>query len=169
MEHYKADNDRLIKLLRDNGRTRDLGEFLQDNKGGVRYLAGKKTHGKKELQNEENENWIPHEAYEIAHKYRTERPEGMSKVEIDKMMRELNVIWRDRERRMVARIKNKCNAEIRDLRRQIAQRAPVSETNQAQTIQRLKDQLKEAKRDLRNNVAKKKLDSNRPEEVDHVE
>ena len=86
VEHYKADNDRLIKLLRDNGRTRDLGEFLQDNKGGVRYLAGKKTHGKKELQNEENENWIPHEAYEIAHKYRTERPEGMSKVEIDKMM-----------------------------------------------------------------------------------
>ena len=61
---------------------------------------------------------------------------------------------------MVARIKNKCNAEIRDLRRQIAQRAPVSETNQAQTIQRLKDQLKEAKRDLRNNVAKKKMDSN---------
>lgn len=49
VEHYKADNDRLIKLLRDNGRTRDLGEFLQDNKGGVRYLAGKKTHGKKEL------------------------------------------------------------------------------------------------------------------------
>ncbi len=45
----------------------------------------------------------------------------------------------------------------------------MSETNQAQTIQRLKDQLKEAKRDLRNNVAKKKLDSNRPEEVDHVE
>ena len=42
-------------------------------------------------------------------------------------------------------------------------------TNQAQTIQRLKDQLKEAKWDLRNNVAKKKQDVNRPEEAGHIE
>ena len=117
VEHYKADNDRLIKLLWDNGNTWDLGEFMMDNKGGVRYLAGPKTYGKSEIQNEEQENWIPHEAAEIAHRYRTERPEGMSKVEVDKMMRELNVVWWDRERRMVARVKNKCNTEIRDLRR----------------------------------------------------
>ena len=48
LEHYKTDNARLIKLLRDNGPTQELGEFLTDNKGGVRYLAGPKTYGKAE-------------------------------------------------------------------------------------------------------------------------
>lgn len=49
------------------------------------------------------------------------------------------------------------------------QRAPVSETSQTKTIQRLKDQLKEAKKDLRNNVAHKRDDKDKPQTANHVE
>lgn len=62
-----------------------------------------------------------------------------------------------------------CHTEIKDLRRQITQRAPVSENEATWKIQRLKDQLKEAKKDLWNNVAWKKEDLDKPHTADHIE
>lgn len=51
----------------------------------------------------------------------------------------------------------------------MVQRAPVSENKQSKQITRLQNQLKDAKRDLRQNVAKKREDHCRPEETDHIE
>lgn len=169
LEHFKADNERLIKLLNSTPEYKEFSDFAQDNRGSVRFLAGKKPYGKSECPDPEDESWIPREAFDIAHGYRTQHPEGLSETLINKMLRELNQIWRDRERRMIARVKLTCATEIKDLRRQITHRAPVSEKDQAKTIERLRNQLKEAKRDLRNNVAKRKDDKNRPGVTDHIE
>lgn len=46
LECYKADNDRLIKLLNSTKEFKHFAEFAQDNKGSVRYLAGEKKYGK---------------------------------------------------------------------------------------------------------------------------
>lgn len=168
LEHFKADNARLINLLEKQGGSKEFAQFAQDHKGPVRYLAGPKTYGKAECQEPEENSWIPQEAFEIAHSYRDQHGDALSEAMIEKMLRELNKVWRDRERRQIARVKLQCNTEIKDLRRQITMQAPVSETNQTRQITRLKDQLKEAKKDLRNNVAKRKEDSNRPEITDHI-
>ena len=168
LEHYKADNDRLIKLLNETSEHKDFSEFAQDNKGSVRYLAGPKKYGKQDPQ-EEEESWVPHEAFEIAHNYREKYGEALTETLINKMLMELNKVWRDRERRQIARVKNQCHTEVRDLRRQITQRAPVSESKQTKMIQRLKDQLAEAKKDLRNNMSKKRDDKSRPQTADHIE
>ena len=49
LECYKADNDRLIKLLNSTKEFKDFAEFAQDNKGSVRYLAGEKKYGKSKI------------------------------------------------------------------------------------------------------------------------
>lgn len=69
LECYKADNDRLIKLLNETKEYKEFSNFAQDNKGSVRYLAGEKKHGKGKVEGEEEENWIPQEAFKIAHNY----------------------------------------------------------------------------------------------------
>ena len=55
LECYKADNDRLIKLLNSTKEFKDFAEFAQDNKGSVRYLAGEKKYGKSKIQDDEEE------------------------------------------------------------------------------------------------------------------
>lgn len=166
LEHYKADNDRLIKLLGDKNKY--FSDFAKDNKGSVRYLAGPVKYGKSECDEPEDNSWIPHEAFEIAHQFRDSNGNALSETMINKMLRELNKVWRDRERRQIARVKNSCSTELKDLRRQMTMRAPVSENKLQKEVQRLKDQLKEAKRDLRNNVAKRH-DDKRGLQVDHVQ
>ena len=99
LECYKADNDRLIKLLNSTKEFKDFAEFAQDNKGSVRYLAGEKKYGKSKIQDEEEEeSWIPQEAFKIAHNYREKYGEGLTETLINKMLKELNKVWRDRER-----------------------------------------------------------------------
>lgn len=46
LECYKADNDRLIKLLNQTKEFKDFSNFAHDNKGSVRFLAGDKKYGK---------------------------------------------------------------------------------------------------------------------------
>ena len=85
------------------------------------------------------------------------------------MLQELNKVWRDRERRQIARVKSNCNTELASMKRQITMRAPISENSQSKQIQRLKDQLRSAKKDLRNNVAHKREDKNKPQSTSHIE
>lgn len=178
MEHYRADNDRLVSLLKE---TKDYGafaEFAMDNNGGPRYLgsqldepASKTKKGRKGKENkkEEDNSWIPNQAFKIAHDYREKHGNEMNETLINKMLTELNKVWRERERKQVTRIRNKCNQEIANLRRQVAMTAPVKENNSKRQISRLKEQLKVAQKELRETVAKKVQDSNRPRQADHVE
>ena len=86
LEHYKADNERLIKLLEKSGTQTDFADFAQANKGGPRYIAGPKTYGKAEYQGPEEDNWIPQEAMAIANRYKDLYPGGLSDTLVNKML-----------------------------------------------------------------------------------
>ena len=43
IEHVKADNDRLIKLLQKTNEYKSFGKFAEDNTGSVRYIPSTKT------------------------------------------------------------------------------------------------------------------------------
>jgi hypothetical protein len=86
LEHYKADNARMIKLLNTTKEYTEFGDFAQDNKGSVRYLAGDKKYGKAEVQGDEEDSWVPQEAFKIAHNYREKYGEGLTETLINKML-----------------------------------------------------------------------------------
>ena len=44
---------------------------------------------------------------------------------VNKLLAELNKIWRERERKQIARVRNECNAEVMALRRQLANSQPL--------------------------------------------
>lgn len=79
------------------------------------------------------------------------------------------MVWRDRERRQIARIKNQYNAEVQKLRRQISSTAPLSEVNTKNEIQRLKTQLFDSQHKLRQNIVQKKKNLRQTDISEHVE
>lgn len=78
-------------------------------------------------------------------------------------------MWRDRERRQIARVKNSCNVEVMNLRRQLAMKGPLDENKAKKDINRLRDQLKTAQQQLRKNVAKRQDDKEKPAESGRVQ
>ena len=79
VEHYRKDNERLIKLLANTKEYQNFGEFAIDSGEGVRYLdpekqpiGFRKTETKLNTYKagEEMEDWIPEEAFKVAHDFR---------------------------------------------------------------------------------------------------
>lgn len=98
LECIKADNDRLIKLLNSTKEYKDFSDFADDNnKGRVWYLAGDKKYGKASNNEEEEESWVPQEAFKIAHNYWEKYGTALTETLINKMLWELNKVWRERE------------------------------------------------------------------------
>lgn len=80
-EHYKADNQRLVKLLASTKEFANFGEFATDSGAAVRFLDPQREPStghfpkyesklKSFKAGEEIEDWIPEEAFKIAHDFR---------------------------------------------------------------------------------------------------
>lgn len=118
IEHLKADNDRLIKLLQATKEYKNFSKFALDNLGSVRFMpatkknrcpvrnCGANTITENVNPNLEEENWVPQEAFDIAYKYKQQYGNELTDTLINKLLKTLNVVWRDRERRQIARVKN---------------------------------------------------------------
>ena len=51
------------------------------------------------------DNWIPNTAYNLAHNFRERHGDELSTEFVNEMLRDLNRIYRDREKKQVARVK----------------------------------------------------------------
>ena len=84
-EHYKLDNERLIKLLGGTDQYSNFAELATDSGSNIRCLDNKREPAVKKGNNksvksgpktknfkagEEFEEWIPEEAFRIAHDFR---------------------------------------------------------------------------------------------------
>lgn len=171
-EHYKQDNDRLIKLLASTKEFANFGEFATDSGQAVRYLDSErqpaKCHPKKESklkdfkQGEEMEDWIPEEAFKVAHDFRNNVAAQVSSSLMNQFLNDLNKVWKEREQKQIARIKSECNREVQFLRRQVQFRKPYNKVMHQTEVKRLKDQLIDTKSALRENVAVIQQDSKGP-------
>jgi len=115
VEHIRADNDRLVKLLQKTKEYKGFGKYAEDNSGSVRYMPTTKRN-KCSLKsckantlienvdpNIEEENWIPQEAFDVAYKFKSQNNGELSDVLINKLLQTLNIVWRERERKQISR------------------------------------------------------------------
>lgn len=101
----------------------------------------------------DSDEWIPEEAYRVAHDFRSKCASQVSKPLMNTLLNDLNKIWRAREKKQISRIQNAANREVQFLRREVSFKKPYDQVMQEQDIKRLKAELKDCQAALRENVA----------------
>ena len=74
---------------------------------------------------------------------------------INDLLSSLNKIWREREKKVIARTKTKYESEVLNLRRQMTMKTGLDEFTAIKTISMLKCELKQAREEARNNLVLK--------------
>ena len=163
IQHYKADNERLIAMLSQTKEFAHFGRLAQDSVSeggvGIRYLdplrqptEDDKCHypkPKDKLKSvfkdkNECEDWIPEEAYRLAHDFRNKCASSVSQSLMNQLLMDLNRVWRQREKKQLQSHKNEALREIQFLRRQLSFRQPYEKVVAEADIKRLKKEVKEA-------------------------
>ena len=108
------------------------------------------------------EDWIPEEAFKIAHEFRNKVAAQVAPALMNTFLKDLNKVWKAREDRQIARIKSECNREVQFLRRQVQFRKPYEKVMHQTDVKRLKNELKTTKAALRENVAVIKQEDSGP-------
>lgn len=117
-EHYKLDNERLIKLLGSTEQYSNFAELATDSGSNIRCLdnkrapvvkpKGKAATGKSQKNGtklkefragEEFEDWIPEEAFKIAHDFRNKCASQIQVSLMNQFLTDLNKVWKAREQR----------------------------------------------------------------------
>lgn len=118
IEHFKADNERLVQMLASTKEFNAFGKLALDTaENTIRYMnPGVPTSGNvKECQkqrklmtkfesSEEKENWIPEEAFRVVHDFRNRCASTVSQAVMNQLLADLNKIWRDREKKSISRV-----------------------------------------------------------------
>jgi len=168
VEHLKADNERLISMLKSSGQHKEFAEFLEDNSGGAIKIPPKappkSKYGKRSqtVVSDVQEGWVPQDAYKLAHDILHKNKGNFTSATIDNLLSDLNKIWRERERKQVTRIKQKYSTEVADLRRQgaMGNAGDIVEANK--TIARLRCDLNAAYKEIQKNICKNSYDRANP-------
>ena len=127
VEHLKADNERLLRMLQKTKDYKGFANMCLDSAGlgthmDMDFPAPGAKKGKENNKNKltdakaEEDSWIPEQAFKVAHKFRA-RHGDLSEKAVDQLLTELNKIWRDREKKQIARIKSSCNSQVADVKR----------------------------------------------------
>jgi hypothetical protein len=86
-------------------KTQEYKEFatLAIDSGNVRFMDPVKPATTTEIKpaNEEKEDWIPEDAYRIAHDFRNKCASNISKAMMNTLLNDLNKIWRQREEKYI--------------------------------------------------------------------
>lgn len=127
-------------MLAKTGEFKEFAQFALSSQGGsVRYMNPTKEEGKRP-QSENNskatngtikaeiekEDWIPEDAYKVAHDFRNKCAGSVSKAMINTLLNDLNKIWRARETKQLSKLKSSTTREVEHLRRAVAQKKPYT-------------------------------------------
>jgi hypothetical protein len=108
------------------------------------------------------DDWIPGQAHKLANDFRLHHGNDLSPELITELLRNLNNIWRIREKKAVARFRAKCNEEIVNLKRQMNAKMPMDTIILSKQITNLSLQLDKAKRELKDLKASSDKNSRMP-------
>ncbi|OMJ84184.1 hypothetical protein SteCoe_14736 [Stentor coeruleus] len=147
LEHYKADNERLISLLKSTSEFSIFGDFAEASEG-IRYLPRtNKVHYKVQ---DDSGDWLPQESYKMVNEFLVKYGDkGFKSAEINKLLGDLNSIWRRREKNLMGQVKSKCNRESDTLKRKVLYAPKLDQFVAEKNINRLKSDLKKANEELR--------------------
>lgn len=143
IEAYRMENARLLSMLATTEEYKDFAQLAIDS-GSVRFMDPIAPATTTQVRPAEKEDWIPEDAYKIAHEFRNKCASSISKAMMNQMLTDLNKVWRQRENKQIQRIKSQMTREIESLRRSLAQKKPYVQHLQDQEVKRLKQELKDA-------------------------
>eukprot|EP00742_Colponemidia_sp_Colp-10_P006053 GILJ01006478.1.p1 GENE.GILJ01006478.1~~GILJ01006478.1.p1 ORF type:complete len:602 (+),score=134.75 GILJ01006478.1:43-1806(+) len=149
IEHFKMDNQRLTRLLQSTKEYKNFSENLDDF-GGSRYLPDVSS-----TAEDEEEHWVPYEAFKIANSFQNKFKAEMTPDEIHNLLHELNNVWREREKRKIERVKHRYSFKLESMRRQLANRVPYNAIVLQQENGRLRKELQKAVQEAQNASALK--------------
>jgi hypothetical protein len=101
VEHLKLDNQRLLALLKSTKEFKDFADIADASNGRI-HFAGEPT-AEEQRQLAEPKNWMPAEALRLANQFRI-KDESVSEPAMNRLLAELNKVWRDRETKLVAKV-----------------------------------------------------------------
>ena len=70
----------------------------------------------------EEKDWIPADAFKMAHSFRSRYGDELSTEIVNELLRELNNIYRERERRHTQRVKQQAHDEVNNMKRKLMYR-----------------------------------------------
>jgi hypothetical protein len=152
LEHLRADNERLIGLLKENEKTKAFAEFFEDS-GGAIGLPSEFTYGKMSNKKGIKQNWIPQGAYKLAQDTLHKNKGLLNEPKINALIAGLNQIWKERLRKQVTRIKQNYMTEIAKERKERTNGNHFSEEEAKKAISRLKTDVNCAYKELKDNKA----------------
>lgn len=160
LEHLKNDNSRLMKMLKETGH-KSFGEQAEDSGGSMHFVKknqatrvkDKREQYIQEVIGPKEEDWVPNDAFTVAQELRAKYGSELTPNLINRLLAELNKVWRARETRQIARIKQQCATASADVKRQVMMRAPLDEVAARKEIARLREELKRAREEVKNTVA----------------
>jgi hypothetical protein len=130
------------------------------------------TGGRAEQESEEDEpqeGWVPNEAYLLAHGFRKQFGNELTPELINDMLRDLNRIWREREKKQLTRIKAQYQQEVAQLKRRLLHRAPLDEVVSKKNIATLRKQVSSLHDELFKTTAKLQTQEKVPAGMDLIE
>ncbi|CAI2362644.1 unnamed protein product [Moneuplotes crassus] len=187
MDYLKEDKRRLLAMLKSTKEFKEFAEFADDSGGNLRFLQAeepdiapsKKKRGTSAKQmyspgsrispENEKENWIPEEAYQLAHEVRYQTSGEISPQLMNKLLTSLNKIWRIREKQNELRIKSKYTSEIEKLKRERNMKGQYDGVQAKKSLARTRAQLKKAEEKLRQYTEKLKKTKNLPSGMDVID
>ena len=126
-QHLKDDNLRLLEMLKTTNEYKDFAYLNETIPGGIRFvhdppLSKKHKHEceKRETENllkKNNENWIPNEAFNIIYDFKKKYNMEINDKVISDLLGCLNQVWRDKETKLITRVKAKYQREIIELKK----------------------------------------------------
>ena len=84
---------------------------------------------------------MPNKAYNLAHNFRENHGEELTIELVNEMLRDLNRIYRDREKKQVMRVKQQCEEAKNKLKRKLAYRPTYDEVAAKKNKTTLKRQI----------------------------
>lgn len=147
LEHYKDDNARLISLLKSTNEFSIFGDFAEASEG-IRYMP--RTNKVQYKAQDDSGDWLPQESFRMVNEFLTKYGDkGFKSAEINKLLGDLNSIWRRREKNLMGQVKSKCNRELETLKRQVLYAPKLDQFVAEKNINRLKSDLKKTNDNLR--------------------
>jgi hypothetical protein len=105
-------------------KTSEYKEFAQSalDTGNVRFMNPCASATSTEIKPAaaEKEDWIPEDAFKVAHEFRNKCAANISKPMMNTLLTDLDKIWRSREDKKLQRLKNQMTREVESLRRALA-------------------------------------------------
>ena len=92
----------------------------------------------------------------MAHSFRKTHGDELSFELVNDMLRDLNKIYRERERKQIARIKAQCKDEINMLKRKLSFRTPFDELYHRKNMSTMRSKVKNLEQEIQKNERKKK-------------